>query len=243
MNGVSFIGPCALLYFFFLDPSLCNPDANRVDLSFNPFTFPVYLALYMIGHDFYFSEIHRHSHVNKFIYRVLHQMHHEYTHDMNGFAVGYAEIVENFLQVGVPWLAWTWFAAPNIWNWLLPLSLTLFTTIVGHSCYQMHPSIAVFHPLIVPLQLTVGKYMLTPGDHQVHHSHRRFNYGLFFRYCDQYHGTYRKCGVKAKNVEYWSKRFRAEGKKYVARGKLERDMKSRKTLTYEEEGVGLHWGF
>ncbi|KAL2210027.1 hypothetical protein CC79DRAFT_1319012 [Sarocladium strictum] len=99
MNGVSFIGPCALLYFFFIDPSLSNRDANRIDFSFNPFTFPVYLALYMIGHDFYFSEIHRHSHVNKFIYRVLHQMHHEYTHDMNGFAVGYAEIVENFLQV------------------------------------------------------------------------------------------------------------------------------------------------
>lgn len=239
---MSFIGPCALLYFFYLDPSLKDYDAPRIDLTFSPILFPLYLALYMVGHDFYFSEVHRHSHVNKFIYRVLHQMHHEYTHDMNGFAVGYAEAMENFLQVGVPWITWTWIAAPNIWNWLLPLSLTLFTTIVGHSCYQMHYSIAAFHPLIVPIQLLIGQHMLSPGDHQVHHSHRRFNYGLFFRYCDKYHGTYRKCDVRAKDVHYWSQRFKQEDKKAVAHGKLEGDMKTRRTMRYEEEG-GLHWGW
>lgn len=230
-------------YCFFLDPSIADADATRIDYTFSPVSFPFYLGAYMIGHDVYFSEVHRHSHVNKFIYRVLHQMHHEYTHDMNGFAVGYAEVIENFLQVGVPWLAWTWFSAPNVWNWLLPLSLTLFTTIVGHSCYQMHYAIAIFHPLIVPLQLLVGKHMLTPGDHQVHHSHRRFNYGLFFRYCDRLHGTYRRCDARARDIRYWSKRFQTEEMAMVGRGKLEKDMRTRRPLTYEEEAASVHLGF
>lgn len=243
INGLSFIAPCALSYFFFLDPSLHSAEEGRIDSSFNVVTFPGYLVLYMVAHDAYFSAVHRHSHTNKFMYRVLHRMHHEYTHEMNGFAVGYAEAIENFLQVGIPWVAWTWFAAPNVWNWLLPFSLTLFTTIVGHSCYQMHYSIAIFHPLIIPLQILVGKHMLSPGDHQVHHSHRRFNFALFFRYSDRLHGTYRRCEVKAKDMKYWADRFALEGKHHVTHGKLESDMKTRKALKYEEEQISLQWGF
>lgn len=93
-------------------------------------------------------------------------MHHDYTHAMNVFAVTYAEISENFIQVGLPWVCWTWFAGGNVWNWLLPFTLTGYTTLVGHGGYKSSPYIAYFHPLIVPLVLVLGKHMLTASNHQ-----------------------------------------------------------------------------
>ena len=86
----------------------------------------------------------------------------------------------------------------------------------------------MFDPLIIPLVLIFGHKMLTPGDHQVHHSHRRFNFGyvpilrpmhishplkseplplrLFFRFWDKYYDTYRRCDVQAQDSEYWTQR-------------------------------------
>ena len=94
-------------------------------------------------------------------------MHHEYSYAVNVYMVGYAEMAENFIQVGIPWILWTHIASGNWWNWLLPLSLIVFTTLVGHSGYRMNYSMAFFHPLIIPFMLVSGKFMLTPGDHQV----------------------------------------------------------------------------
>lgn len=86
---------------------------------------------------------------------------------MNVFAVGYAELAENFVQVDVPWVVWTMLAGGNWWYWMAPLSLVLFTTLVGHSGYRMSPWIMCFHPLMVPVVALTGRLMLSPGDHQV----------------------------------------------------------------------------
>jgi len=55
-------------------------------------------------------------------------------------------------------------------SWLAPLSLITCTTLVGHSGYRMSPLLMAFHPLVVPVVLVSGRWMLTPGDRQVHHS-------------------------------------------------------------------------
>lgn len=178
------------------------------------------------------------------IFRMLHEAHHEYSHAMNVFVVGYAgqpnasltlhnvclimsvqtEMMENFIMVGWPWLFWTvvihHYGNQNLYVPIAfsdctytyfdlstrailapPLSITAFTTLIGHSgefavepllpprgswsCitgYKYHMSFAMFHPLIIPFLVPgMSKYMLTPGDHQVHHSHRRFNFGWVSR--------------------------------------------------------------
>lgn len=86
---------------------------------------------------------------------------------MTVFTVGYAEIAENFIQVGIPWMTWTMLAGSNWWYWTVPLSVVTFTTLVGHSGYRMSPYILAFHPLMFPIVWLTGKHMLTPGDHQV----------------------------------------------------------------------------
>lgn len=118
-------------------------------------------------HDVYFYMVHSSLHKARPLYDYLHAMHHEYAYAMNCYIVGYAEILENIVQVGVPWIAWTYLASDNWWNWLLPLSLIVFTTLVGHSGYRMSLPIAIFHPLILPFVLVAGTHMLTPGDHQM----------------------------------------------------------------------------
>ena len=35
------------------------------------------------------------------------------------------------------------------------------------------------------------------------HSHRRYNFGLFWRVMDRMGGTYRKCEVRAHDVSFW----------------------------------------
>lgn len=124
----------------------------------------------MICHDAYFFHVHFLFHKSRNLYQALHVMHHDYTHAMNVFAVTYAEISENFIQVGLPWVFWTCFAGGNMWHWLLPFTLTGYTTLVGHGGYKSSPYIAYFHPLIVPLVLALGKHMLTASNHQTQYA-------------------------------------------------------------------------
>ncbi|EMC92341.1 hypothetical protein BAUCODRAFT_160056 [Baudoinia panamericana UAMH 10762] len=225
--------------FFFILPTALFASFHTKDIdrswSFNPIAIVAYTGLYLVIHDVYFYLIHANFHKNRWLYNFFHDKHHEYSYSMNCYIVGYAEILENMVQVGVPWLVWTYIAGGNWWNWLLPLSLIVFTTLVGHSGYRMSTIVAAFHPLVIPFTLISGKYMLTPGDHQVHHSHRRYNFGLFWRFMDQWHGTYRRCNVKAYDVVFWTE---------WARQKEENAEQAKKWLNkHNVEFEEVAWGF
>ncbi|KFX95264.1 hypothetical protein O988_05877 [Pseudogymnoascus sp. VKM F-3808] len=195
-NTLSFTVPVAFYATYF------QGDIER-SWNFNPLSIYGNILLYMLLHDAYFFHAHLRLHKSHRLYETFHLMHHDYTHAMNVFAVTYAEISENFIQVGLPWVCWTWFAGSNVWNWLLPFTLTGYTTLVGHGGYKSSPYIACFYPLIVPLAFVLGKHMLTAGNHQTHHSHRRYNYALFFRGWDQLYGTFRKTEIIPHDVDYW----------------------------------------
>lgn len=160
LNAFSFVAPTALF------ASLYQTNIER-SWSFHPVSLLLHTALYLVIHDVYFYEVHSSAHKFRVLYNYFHAMHHEFSYAMNCYIVGYAEVSENFVQVGIPWMLWTWIAGGNWWNWLLPLSLVVFTTLVGHSGYRMSWEIAVFHPLVLPFVLLTGSSMLTPGDHQM----------------------------------------------------------------------------
>lgn len=160
LSACSFIVPTALF------ATIYQSDLRR-SWHFNPITVVLNTFLYMVIHDVFFYEVHTTFHKLRPLYNYFHAMHHEYVYAMNVFMVGYAEIAENAIQVGIPWLMWTYIAGANWWNWLLPLSLVVFTTLVGHSGYRMNKWLAIFHPLVLPAIWLTGRHMLTPGDHQV----------------------------------------------------------------------------
>jgi hypothetical protein len=160
LNAFSFIAPTAVF------ASTWQSNLKR-SWTFNPVHIILYTTNYLIMHDTYFYTIHTTFHRLLTLYNQFHAMHHEHSYALNVYMVGYAEMAENFIQVGIPWIAWTYFATTNWWIWLLPLSLIVFTTLIGHSGYKMDKSMAIFHPLIIPFIILSGRHMLTPGDHQV----------------------------------------------------------------------------
>ena len=179
INGMSFTVPTAL-YAMYL-----QPDMER-SFTFNPFYILGYMFLYMVMHDSFFYWCHRESHLIKPLYDWFHAMHHgkslscsplthvflgslgflEYSYSMTVFAVGHAEFSENFIQVGLPWLAWTAIAGHNWWYWTMPLSFVLYTTLLGHSGYRSNYYLLFFHPLALPVVLLTHRWLLNTGDHQ-----------------------------------------------------------------------------
>ncbi|TLD39499.1 hypothetical protein E2P81_ATG00486 [Venturia nashicola] len=220
MNAFSFIVPSALYTL------TVQKDLTR-SWSFNPISLFAHILVYMVIHDVYFYLVHTNFHRTRWLYDFFHAMHHELVYAMNVFHTGFAEVSENFIQVGLPWLFWTAIAGSNVWNWILPLSITLFTTLLGHSGYRMNWRFMMFHPLVLPIVLISGKYMLTPGDHQVHHTYRRYNFGLFWRFMDKQGGTYKKPTMRAYDYTHWTKwaAMNAEGseeaKKWMGRHPVE----------------------
>lgn len=169
-------------------------------------------------------------------------MHHEYSYAMHVYVVGHAELVENFIQVGVPFLLWTYIAGANWWYWLGPLSFVIFSTLVGHSGYRSHPILLVFHPLAAPIALASGGMLLTIGDHQMHHSHRRVNFGLFWRFWDKNFGSYRKCETRAHNHEFWLKW--AETTRSAKSDDVQASVQAKKWLGKNQvEFHEVEWGF
>jgi sterol desaturase/sphingolipid hydroxylase (fatty acid hydroxylase superfamily) len=160
MTVFGFIAPTAYYASFF------QRDLDRT-WTFNPVSVMIHSVLYVAMHDTFFYQVHALFHKIRPLYEYFHAMHHEFAYAMNVYMVSYAEVPENMIQVGLPWLVWTWIAGSNWWNWLVPLSLIVFTTLAGHSGYRMNWRVALFHPLIMPFVWTTGSYMLTPGDHQM----------------------------------------------------------------------------
>lgn len=70
---------------------------------------------------------HRLFHASKFLYNALHAKHHDYTKATNVFVVGFAEVTENLVQVGGPWLLWTALAgrSGDILLVTIPMSVTM----------------------------------------------------------------------------------------------------------------------
>jgi sterol desaturase/sphingolipid hydroxylase (fatty acid hydroxylase superfamily) len=228
-NAMSFTIPTAVYAIVY--------RTGSISTDFSIFKMAAYMFLYMLIHDAFFYWCHRTFHVYRFLYDRLHAMHHEYSYAMHVYIVGHAEIIENFLQVGVPWLTWTAIAGHNLWYWLVPFSFVLFSTLIGHSGYRSNAWLLVFHPLALPSAAASGSLMLTVADHQMHHSHRRVNFGLFWRFWDKHMGTYRKCETRAHDFAFWKKWAESEKTK-------EHDAQARTWLGKNQvEFHEVEWGF
>ncbi|KZO91401.1 hypothetical protein CALVIDRAFT_602315 [Calocera viscosa TUFC12733] len=243
-NAVAFISPPVLLYYFYMNPTVEQGPLWRIptrpmSYRFNPLEMLVYLIGYMLMHDTLFYFMHTHAHYDKWMYKHTHAMHHEYTHEMNVFTTAYAEAMENAYQTGIPWTIYTAVSCHNFWLLFVPLSLNLTTTILGHSGFQAHPVFGYLNPALYVAQKLFGRHMLTPSDHAAHHSQRRCNFGLFFRWQDKLHGTYVKAHIPCYTVEHWMKLLK-DGQ-YHQRGKAAAIDGAHQVveLNFEE----LHWGF
>ncbi|OBT75534.1 hypothetical protein VF21_05888 [Pseudogymnoascus sp. 05NY08] len=207
----------------------CQSGMER-SFAFNPVSCCAHTLLYMAIHDVLFFYMHfamHKFHSLHLVYKYVHAMHHDAVHLMNAYAIGYADFGDDLLTIGVPWAIWTLIAGSNWWNWMLPFSFMLSATYIGHSGYRSaSPWFTLFNPLFLPIMLMVGKQALSPADHQVHHTYRRYNFGLFLRLLDKWHKTYKKSDKIAYDVHYWKKWVRVkENRDSLANNKWEAGIK------------------
>lgn len=138
------------------------------------------LAIYLLFNDTWFYFAHRWYHDNNFIYEKFHQVHHlsVVTTPLTTNQISPFELLPAGLM-GISIVAVVPIAAPVLFA--LVMFLTLHQMLL-HSGFELFPSGTASHPL--------GKWLVTPTYHQMHHELFGKNMGLYFNWWDRLLGTF-----------------------------------------------------
>lgn len=139
---------------------------------------PVSVLIYMALHDTYFYWTHRLMHVPR-VYRVMHRVHHQ-SRPPTPFASFSFHPSEALL--GAVFLPLVALVVPlHVGAALFILVLMTVCAVMNHSAYEILPP--------AWLKSAGGRWFISAAHHDLHHTHVRCNYGLYFRVWDKLMGT------------------------------------------------------
>tara|TARA_B100000749_G_scaffold280875_1_gene279563 strand:- start:13137 stop:13919 length:783 start_codon:yes stop_codon:yes gene_type:complete len=139
---------------------------------------PVSAFLFMFIHDTYFYWTHRWMHKPK-IFRVFHKVHHQSLNPTPWAAFSFHPTEGVVEAMIIPLLV---FIIPvHIGVLLFALTAMTFFGVVNHCGFEIYPKSW--------MQGAFAKIMITPTHHSLHHKKFNSNYGLYFRFWDQWMGT------------------------------------------------------
>ena len=139
---------------------------------------PVSLFAYLLIHDTWFYWTHRWMH-RPSLFRIAHAVHHDSRPPTAWAAMSFHPIEAVSGAVVIPALV---FVVPIHVGMLL--AVLLIMTVMGvtnHMGWEMFPR-ALVHS-------KAGNWLITASHHQRHHDEYQCNYGLYFRFWDQWLGT------------------------------------------------------
>lgn len=141
---------------------------------------PLSMVCMIVLHDTYFYWMHRLMHHPK-IYRIVHLVHHKSTNPDPWTSYSFHPI-EAVVEAGIfPLIV---FLIPAH-----PLALAFFFlfmivyNVYGHLGYEIYPKWLVYSKL--------GRWLNTSTNHNLHHQFFTGNFGLYFRFWDEWMGTTR----------------------------------------------------
>jgi len=140
---------------------------------------PISIALYLLSHDAWFFWTHRAMHHWPWLFRKVHAVHHE-SRPPTAFA---AMAFHPWEAISAAWLvpALT-FLIPIHWAALMAvLLIATFFGVTNHMGWEIFPRRWV--------EGWFGRHIITASHHSKHHSDYQANYGLYFRFWDQWCGT------------------------------------------------------
>ncbi|MFN3591554.1 MAG: sterol desaturase family protein [Thermaurantiacus sp.] len=140
---------------------------------------PVSVALYLFIHDAWFFWTHRAMHHWPWLFRKVHAVHHE-SRPPTAFA---AMAFHPWEALSAAWLipALT-FLIPIHWGALMAvLLIATFFGVTNHMGWEIFPRRWV--------EGWFGRHVITASHHSKHHSDYNANFGLYFRFWDQWCGT------------------------------------------------------
>ena len=138
------------------------------------------LVLYLLLSDAWFYLCHRVYHRNRFVFRSIHSVHHlsVVTTPMTNSQISPWELLPSAL-FAIAYFMFVPMAMPLISLMVIVVNLYL---ILLHSGYEIFPRGTSEHWL--------GKWLVTPTYHQMHHELFTKNLGLYFNWWDRLFGTY-----------------------------------------------------
>jgi sterol desaturase/sphingolipid hydroxylase (fatty acid hydroxylase superfamily) len=134
----------------------------------------------VLMHDTYFYWTHRLMHI-PWLFRWIHATHHRSTNPTPWAAFSFHP-GEAIIEAGIIVLI---VITIPCHPWAIGVFLLYMTTItvMGHLGYEIFPS--RFR------KSSIGQLQNTATNHDVHHRHSRYNYGLYFTFWDRLMGTHR----------------------------------------------------
>lgn len=155
--------------------------------------FPAKILVYELVTDFIYYWMHRGLHVNQFIYKAVHKLHHssKCPTGLNASAMSVSECFSTF--------AITDFLAPALLHTVLPMTVTewaMYTCwltsieVYGHSGLVLDQNEMSLWRMGLSGILTGFGVRLMTKDHELHHWHNTVNFGKRTQIWDKLFGTY-----------------------------------------------------
>jgi Delta7-sterol 5-desaturase len=141
--------------------------------------FVLSIFVMLIVHDAYFYWTHRFMHLPK-IFKIVHRSHHLSTNPTPWAAFSFHPL-EAIISIGI--IPINVFIIPSH-----PFALFSFLTIMtlinvmGHLGYELFSQKMINHK--------IGKWQNTSTNHNIHHRHSKYNFGLYFTFWDRMMKTY-----------------------------------------------------
>ncbi|NJL15404.1 MAG: sterol desaturase family protein [Microscillaceae bacterium] len=149
---------------------------DRAAFGYAYFWLSVLLLIFI--HDAYFYWMHRAVHHPQ-LFKKVHFVHHQSTNPTPWTSFSFHPL-EGILEILIiPLLT---FVLP-----LHPLAIGIFVlfmtiyNVYGHSGYELYPAWFARHPVL--------RWLNTSVNHNMHHRYFKGNYGLYFRFWDEWMGT------------------------------------------------------
>lgn len=148
------------------------------DFTLSWFVIPYWIIL-IIFHDTYFFFLHRFLHT-KFMYKYVHKYHHASVHPSAWSAYNFhpvEAVLYTFAAIPI------FFVDINIYALFFAIFYNDLLNFLGHSGYELFEK--------KPKNIFL-KYVVLVTYHDLHHSHNKGNFALYFSWWDKLFGTYDK---------------------------------------------------
>ncbi|MFN3404469.1 MAG: sterol desaturase family protein [Cytophagaceae bacterium] len=162
---------------YVLPHTLIYQDFNEYGFLYSIFSF---VAL-VFFHDAYFYWTHRFMHHPK-VFKILHLVHHKSTNPSPWAAFAFHPL-EAIIEAGVLIIA-SFIIPLHYYTMVVFIMFMTIYNVYGHLGYELYPKWINKN--------FIGKWLNTSVNHNMHHKHFHGNYGLYFRFWDEWMGTTRK---------------------------------------------------
>lgn len=167
-----------------------NPtwESWRYDFPFSRllwYQLPIIMAF-----DTWFFFVHRYAHINKWLFKYVHAMHHRFDAYLSVTSNSFETPADGLLVVGIPvgLVMLLGCHIGNFWCVFVPMHTIACVFVFGHSGYDLsldewhHVLLLLLNPML--LIMMVNCNAAGPVDHEHHHTNPRVNFALFFTYWD-----------------------------------------------------------